>query len=89
MKTKLLKKIRKRFSIIYNPEGHWCFGEYFPNNLYRFHDSNKIYPDYVSNNLDELKTLILRYVRKEYSHLGQAKKINLAKKDKKVWWTQK
>lgn len=39
MKTKLLKKVRKRFDIIHMPEGFTSFGSRYEYNLYRLTDS--------------------------------------------------
>jgi hypothetical protein len=40
MKTKLLKKVRKRFDIIWMPNGFTSFGERYEYNLYKLTDSN-------------------------------------------------
>jgi hypothetical protein len=40
MKTKLLKKVRKRFEIVHMPKGFTSCGERFEYNLYRLTDSN-------------------------------------------------
>lgn len=39
MKTKLLKKVRKRFDIIWMPNGFTSFGERYEYNLYKLTDS--------------------------------------------------
>jgi hypothetical protein len=47
MKTKLLKKVRKRFDIIHMPKGFTSCGERFEYNLYRLTDStNQWYERY-------------------------------------------
>lgn len=42
MKTKLLKKVRKRFSIVYLPNGFVLDGVHFDYNLYRLVDSDDV-----------------------------------------------
>jgi hypothetical protein len=45
MKTKLLKKIRKRFSITHYPKGITLFGEYYNHDIFRLSDSEDSYYD--------------------------------------------
>jgi len=43
MKVKLLKKVRKRFSIIHYPEGFRNGSYYFNNNLFKLEDNSSRY----------------------------------------------
>jgi hypothetical protein len=48
MKTKLLKKVRKRFDIIWMPNGFTSFGDRYEYNLFRLTDStNRFYERYA------------------------------------------
>ena len=48
MKTKLLKKVRKRFDIIWMPNGCTLFGDRYEYNLFRLTDStNQFYERYA------------------------------------------
>lgn len=43
MQTKLLKKIRKRYSVTHYEKGFWCFEEFFPGEYLIVRDENKPY----------------------------------------------
>jgi len=77
MKTKLLKKVRKRFSIVkvIEPEDY----------LYPYYGikDNGWFPictNYVYSSLDEAKEALSGFIRKAYSH--KKKEITITK----VWW---
>jgi hypothetical protein len=56
MKTKLLKKVRKRFEIFHLPKGFTSFGNRYKYNLFKLTDStNKFYEHYAQLKFDGSK----------------------------------
>lgn len=87
MKVKLLKKIRKKYSIFYYPHGvEGCDGVYYINK-YVIHSKYELIPlgyhrDY--NTLEEAKEGLLRLLRHKYKKY--ARKNNIIRKRIKVWY---
>lgn len=92
MKTKLLKKIRKRFEIIHYPQG-WNFGEHSINInnkpcviLYDHKNDSQIQyllsSRSIHNAFNSAKEYILYTIRKEY------KKKYEIKESKKLWYNE-
>lgn len=86
MKTKLLKKIRKQYSIFYNPEGHYYGDFHFPEQFV-LTDSNNSFNVKFSNNKEDLIDRMLTWIRMDYPDMGKRKRV--IKNTVKVWWTQK
>lgn len=79
MKVKLLRKIRKRFSIYYNPDGIMYSGVHF-NNKYFVQDKNNPYMNGIYHTKQECIDWIMRKVRRKY---GKNKNGNI-----KIWYNK-
>lgn len=95
MKTRLLRKIRKQYDIIYYPLGVplWDFKkdvEYFYSKKYSLIDKNNAYFTCFRFTKEDCLDVILTEVRKKYSHLGSKnKKKKETNKGIKVWYIKK
>jgi len=71
MKVKLLKKIRKRYSIVYYPNGVYFYDEFFEGPLTVLYDSENEYRTKTSSvakqeGYKQLYTLLLKWIEKDY-----------------------
>lgn len=83
MKAKLLKKIRKQYSILYNEKGHY-YGDSHCSEKYVLVDIHNQYNVQFSNNKSELIYTMLIWIKQDYPHLGKRKRQN--NKTIKVWY---
>lgn len=79
MKVKLLKKVRKRFIIMFNDTGVFCWSEK-TKFKYLVYDDNNQYSYHLTDSFNDAKEWILKKVRKEYSKKSTNKDLNV-----KVW----
>ena len=86
MKTKLLKKIRKRFEIYNYPEGTNIWGENISGNLMILYDDKEriefkeITDEHIMDSiLNHFRNIILRKVKKEYSAYSGKREIKRIK----------
>ncbi len=86
MKIKLLKKIRKRYSIIYYPNGKYFWSGFFDKPVtvlddrtdkWRWKASDKPKEDARK----ELYEKLVQWIREDYSHLRKNKIT-----EEKLWW---
>lgn len=79
MKVKLLKKIRKRYSIVYYPNGVYLYDDFFKGPLTVLYDNENEYRTKISS-LDkqkaykELYTMLLKWIEKDYGPFKSKKK---------------
>ena len=79
MKVKLLKKIRKRYSIVYYPNGVYLYDDFFEGPITVLYDSENEYRTKISS-LDkqkaykELYTMLLKWIEKDYGPFKSKKK---------------
>lgn len=70
MKTKLLKKIRKQYSIVYYPDGYEFDGRIYHKNKYIVTKCFRILPIWLYKTFDSKNialSAIMREVRKDYA----------------------
>ena len=79
MKVKLLKKIRKRYSIIYYPNGVYLDNDFYDGPITLLYDTQNYYRTKISNAhkeqaYRELYGMLLRWIEKDYSKYRKRKK---------------
>ena len=79
MKVKLLKKIRKRYSIIYYPNGVYIDNDFYKGPLTVLYDKQNEYRTKISSShkqqaYKELYSLLIKWIDKDYSKYRKRKK---------------
>ena len=79
MKVKLLKKIRKRYSIVYYPNGVYLYDDFFEGPITVLYDSENEYRTKISSSdkqkaYKELYTMLLKWIEKDYGPFKSKKK---------------
>lgn len=79
MKVKLLKKIRKRYSIVYYPNGVYLYDDFFKGPLTVLYDNENDYRAKISSSdkqkaYKELYTMLLKWIEKDYGPFKSKKK---------------
>ena len=72
MKVKLLKKIRKRYSIVYYPNGTYFDEDFYKGPITVLYDEQNTYRTKISSSYKEqayreLYTLLINWIDKDYS----------------------
>lgn len=83
MKTELLKRVRKRFQIIYNKDGHYLWDRYFPWQFYLI-DRDNSWNSNIFESKGDCLNRILKIIRDEHSDKGKRKRI--FENNKKIWY---
>lgn len=79
MKVKLLKKIRKRYSIVYYPNGFYLYEDFFKGPITVLYDNTNEYRTKVSSSVkwkayEELYSMLLKWIEKDYGPFKSKKK---------------
>lgn len=79
MKVKLLKKIRKRYSIIYYPNGVYLDNDFYDGPITLLYDKQNDYRTKISSAHKEqayglLYEMLLKWIEKDYSKYRKRKK---------------
>lgn len=79
MKVKLLKKIRKRYSIVHYPNGTYLDGNYYKEPITILYDEQNPYRTKINNSYKEqayreLYTVLIKWINKDYSEYRKRKK---------------
>lgn len=79
MKVKLLKKIRKRYSIVYYPNGLYLYEDFFKGPITVLYDNTNEYRTKISCShkqqaYGELYTLLIKWIDKDYTKYRKRKK---------------
>lgn len=79
MKVKLLKKIRKRYQIVYYPNGVYFYDDFFEGPLTVLYDSENEYRTKVSSIVKwkaykELHTMLMKWIEKDYGPFNSKKR---------------
>jgi hypothetical protein len=79
MKVKLLKKIRKRYSIIYYPNGVYLDNDFYDGPITVLYDTQNDYRTKISSAHKEqayglLYGMLLKWIKKDYSKYRKRKK---------------
>lgn len=79
MKVKLLKKIRKRYSIIYYPNGVYFYDDFFEGPITVLYDSESEYRTTLSTlekpkAYQKLYSTLLKWIEKDYGPFKNKKK---------------
>ena len=90
MKTKLLKKVRKRYSINHYPKGMELWGTFTPGPVTVLQDNNyKMRVRWILGDkqiaLDELMKYLERWILEDYKHTRKSKKEKIIVE--KLWHT--
>lgn len=92
MKTKLLRKIRKRYSITYYPNGRYLYGEFDSTPsvvLYdKYEDKYKIefYPTTKKIAYDKLYSILCNWIAEDYAFAGKRRVKQGEVTTEKLWW---
>jgi hypothetical protein len=80
MKTKLLKKVRKRYSINYYPKGVYLYGNFEKGPITILQDNHNQWRGWYSNSSDKQKALdglmdeLKKWILSDYKHTRKIKK---------------
>ena len=83
LKVKLLRKVRKRFQIIYNKEGHYLWDIQFTDQFFLIDNYNSFNSNLYPTKNDCLER-ILKILRDEHSDKGKRNRIR--NRNKKIWY---
>ena len=88
MKTKLLRKIRKRYDITHYPNGRYLWGEFEKDALTILSDNQDSWRYKISTKdkkeaYDALYEILLKWIEKDYGNL-RSKRSKIV--EEKLWW---
>jgi len=97
MKTKLLKKVRERYSIEYHPNGGFVWGRWNPHPYMLFIDSYDSWRSFdftitEKSSKEQINAYMLKYLREsitqEYIKYGIRRQGKAKQSKFKLWWTK-